>query len=405
MCCIKWRKTYNKTVSNSPGQLEYLGQVTYSKGIWVEVSVETGQDTSQLGGGATWTIPIRQDLDTNGSWKIVRPDSEAPIGRLQLEVKVANDVARFRLVNLSDTITLKWINVTFEVNGQDNPTIQELTGVGQSNTVDFYLPDDSSAEPWIALIKVEADARIAQDSQLAGQLQTEINTRQATVDAETQGRIAAMATANALIATNTTAIAQEILDRIAGDTFGLARANHTGTQLAATISDFDSATRAQVEAELTAGSGITITPSGSGATRILTLASSGGGTSSDESKIFPLDVLPASPTTQDDPFSGTTLDAKWSAIGGAGLTTTVKNGWLVMEVTATGAAFNLRGIEQVLPAGNFSILLPLIQLGFGQYSIAGLHVRNATSGAILRATCFNNSNSIADVWWGAARYS
>ena len=38
------------------------------------------------------------------------------------------------------------------------------------------------------------------------------------------------------------------------------RANHTGTQAASTISDFNSAARAQVEAELIAGTNITITP-------------------------------------------------------------------------------------------------------------------------------------------------
>lgn len=43
------------------------------------------------------------------------------------------------------------------------------------------------------------------------------------------------------------------------------------------LADFNSATRAQVEAELVAGSNITITPGGSGATRTLTIASTGGG--------------------------------------------------------------------------------------------------------------------------------
>jgi hypothetical protein len=57
----------------------------------------------------------------------------------------------------------------------------------------------------------------------------------------------------------------------------LDRANHTGTQTSSTISDFNSASRAQTEAELVAGANITITPSGSGATRQLTIASSGGG--------------------------------------------------------------------------------------------------------------------------------
>lgn len=60
----------------------------------------------------------------------------------------------------------------------------------------------------------------------------------------------------------------------------LDRANHTGSQAAATISDFNAAARAQVEAELVAGANVTITPSGSGATRQLTIASTGGGGSS-----------------------------------------------------------------------------------------------------------------------------
>lgn len=56
----------------------------------------------------------------------------------------------------------------------------------------------------------------------------------------------------------------------------LSRANHTGTQTASTISDFNSAARAQVEAELVAGTNVTITPSGSGATRQLTVAAASG---------------------------------------------------------------------------------------------------------------------------------
>jgi hypothetical protein len=55
------------------------------------------------------------------------------------------------------------------------------------------------------------------------------------------------------------------------------RTTHTGTQAAATISDFTAAARAQVEAALIAGANVTITPSGSGATRQLTIAASGGG--------------------------------------------------------------------------------------------------------------------------------
>lgn len=57
----------------------------------------------------------------------------------------------------------------------------------------------------------------------------------------------------------------------------LARANHTGTQTASTISDFNASSRGQTEAMLIAGSNVTLTPAGSGATRTLTIASTGGG--------------------------------------------------------------------------------------------------------------------------------
>lgn len=55
------------------------------------------------------------------------------------------------------------------------------------------------------------------------------------------------------------------------------RANHTGTQNSSTISDFDSTTRAQIEAALVAGTNITIVPSGLGASRQFTINASGGG--------------------------------------------------------------------------------------------------------------------------------
>lgn len=57
----------------------------------------------------------------------------------------------------------------------------------------------------------------------------------------------------------------------------LSRTNHTDTQLSVTISDFNSASRAQTEAELVAGTNVTITPSGSGASRQLTIAATGSG--------------------------------------------------------------------------------------------------------------------------------
>ena len=60
------------------------------------------------------------------------------------------------------------------------------------------------------------------------------------------------------------------------DAFLLSRGNHTGSQASSTISDFNSAVRAQLEAALAAGSNVAITPSGSGALRILTIAATGG---------------------------------------------------------------------------------------------------------------------------------
>jgi len=55
-------------------------------------------------------------------------------------------------------------------------------------------------------------------------------------------------------------------------------AGNTTIAIASTaITDFNSATRAQVEAELIAGTNVTITPGSSGATRTLTIAASGGG--------------------------------------------------------------------------------------------------------------------------------
>lgn len=54
-----------------------------------------------------------------------------------------------------------------------------------------------------------------------------------------------------------------------------AAATHTHT--ASDVSDFASSARAQIEGALVAGSNITLTPSGSGATRQITIASTGGG--------------------------------------------------------------------------------------------------------------------------------
>lgn len=82
-----------------------------------------------------------------------------------------------------------------------------------------------------------------------------------------------------------TALAVETTTQLnSRDTANRDRANHSGTQAASTISDFNSASRAQIEAALIAGSNVTITPGGSGATRTLTIAAAGAGGVADGDK-------------------------------------------------------------------------------------------------------------------------
>jgi len=68
---------------------------------------------------------------------------------------------------------------------------------------------------------------------------------------------------------------------ILGDPLTAAQAKAALVLVAADLSDFNSASRAQTEAELLAGTGITITPASSGATRTLTIASTGGAIATD----------------------------------------------------------------------------------------------------------------------------
>lgn len=63
-------------------------------------------------------------------------------------------------------------------------------------------------------------------------------------------------------------------DDITGKPATFAPSTHGHT--AADISDFAASSRAQAEAALVAGANITITPSGTGASRVLTIAAAGG---------------------------------------------------------------------------------------------------------------------------------
>jgi hypothetical protein len=100
-----------------------------------------------------------------------------------------------------------------------------------------------------------------------------------------------------------------------GDIMYVGDAPTAHTHISTEITDFNSASRAQTEAELVAGTNITITPSASGATRQLTIAASGGGggslTTQDEGV-----TLSTAVTTLN--FTGAGVTAS-----GAGATTTI----------------------------------------------------------------------------------
>lgn len=105
------------------------------------------------------------------------------------------------------------------------------------------------------------------------------------------------------------------------------RGNHTGSQAASTISDFNSAARAQVEAMLTAGANVTLTPSGSGATRSIAVAASGGGGGTWGS-------ITGTLSSQTDLQSA--LDAKLALAGG-----TMTGKLVTTNAVAGGAGFNI----------------------------------------------------------------
>lgn len=130
---------------------------------------------------------------------------------------------------------------------------------------------------------------MATQAELNAAIAAETAARVTDVDAEEAARIAAITSEAAArtaadtseATTRSTADTTEATARAAGDAavqaFAIQRANHTGTQLAATLSDFNSAVRAQISAALAAGANITLTPSGSGGALVVTIDSTGGG--------------------------------------------------------------------------------------------------------------------------------
>lgn len=120
--------------------------------------------------------------------------------------------------------------------------------------------------------------------------------------------------------------------------------------------------------------------------------------------IWSIEAPPTSPSALDDEFSGGSLDAKWTGVGALTKTPVFRSGMLELAVTGTGAAFSTTGYEQVLPAGNFSVVAAVRCLG-GQYTIGGLHLRNATTGAMKRFYLYQNSGSVNDIYIETATYS
>jgi hypothetical protein len=91
------------------------------------------------------------------------------------------------------------------------------------------------------------------------------------------------------------------------------RDTHTGSQLASTISDFAASVRAQLEAALVAGTNMSVTGTGTGATRQLVLASSAAGSSSGGDPILTFRASQLIPATT----NGAGVDSQETTTGGA----------------------------------------------------------------------------------------
>lgn len=161
------------------------------------------------------------------------------------------------------------------VNGQTGTVVLDADDIAEGATNHYYPAADESK---LAGIESGAQVNVATDIAQSTRTATTVLITSST------GADATLTAASTTEAGLQTAADKTKLDGIAtgatqnsSDGFLLARANHTGTQTASTISDFASASRAQTEAELIAGTNVTITPAGSGATRTLTIAASGGG--------------------------------------------------------------------------------------------------------------------------------
>ena len=161
------------------------------------------------------------------------------------------------------------------VNGQTGTVVLDADDIAEGATNHYYPAADESK---LAGIESGAQVNVATDIAQSTRTATTVLITSST------GADATLTAASPTEAGLQSAADKTKLDGVAtgatansSDATLLARANHTGTQAASTISDFASAARAQTEAELIAGTNVTITPAGSGATRTLTIAAAGGG--------------------------------------------------------------------------------------------------------------------------------
>lgn len=290
---VHWRRTIAaEGYVHSPGFVQYLPKIKISGSCIVYLGLVTGTQSRGLVYTANYLVPVRIESGTNEvDWSIVFPSHLSEPGKLQLEIRIRQGEVAFRLKNLSDT-NLHWNTTGFLVLCEDKPLFVQVSGMGNSGIAQFYEPSRLFV-PGLA----ELQAAVGSISDL---------------DADLTAEIAA---------------------RIAGDTFGLARANHTGTQLASTISDFNAAARAQTEAELVAGTNITITPAGAGATRTLTLASAPGGGVSANIDLMMYAEIDGSKFTASSIYPQ--ISAQVPLLGGwegGWITNGINNGWIKVEL-------------------------------------------------------------------------
>ena len=180
------------------------------------------------------------------------------------------------------------------------------------------------------------------------------------------------------------------------------RAKQTGTQTASTISDFDSASRAQTEAELVAGTNITITPSGSGATRQLTIAASGGGSVTSVTGTAPIASSGGATPAISISAATTSAAGSMSAADKAKLDNIT---YVVLGSQASNSTVNLAPVGMAFtPASNSTYIVEVflsvisstatvgVQIGLG--ADAGISI----SSAVVRAVAYNQATLGIERW-------